>query len=499
MISPLHITVKLGHCVPDSCSNPDVRNGFQNFLNNVTGTTNALQAFIYDCHTADESIPIDASDWVVGSIILILVLIILVGTAIDLGLNVLQLSLVSDQTAAVFQGFSLYENIGKLFRVGPNRDGLGSIHGIRFISMTWVLLGHTYLKYITNNAFYNNYTDIIPLYAGSTTMSAVRSAPFSVDTFFLIGATLLAYLTMKELDKSQGGGAQFWVMYYVHRYLRLTGVYAVVVALHATYLKFLATGPNSYTLDDTRHSCRDGWWLNLLYINNFNEDLGREHCIGWSWYLANDMQMFLISPLVIYPLWRRPLAGALWSGLLLVLATVLRLVRELQDYGDPVREAANFYEVYSKPWYRYQPYIIGLMLGAGLFHLRKWRAFQATIKTSDGDAEDTTNHPKAVSGRSTVFIAAVAGGWALAWLAGLWCVYGRAWAGREFTMPKAGYVTFESFSKVGWSLALAWVIFACAEVSERKIKYLFANSFGYLPSWNHQFPQDLKLSNLGHG
>ena len=209
MISPLHITVKLGHCVPDSCSNPDVRNGFQNFLNNVTGTTNALQAFIYDCHTADESIPIDASDWVVGSIILILVLIILVGTAIDLGLNVLQLSLVSDQTAAVFQGFSLYENIGKLFRVGPNRDGLGSIHGIRFISMTWVLLGHTYLKYITNNAFYNNYTDIIPLYAGSTTMSAVRSAPFSVDTFFLIGATLLAYLTMKELDKSQGGGAQF--------------------------------------------------------------------------------------------------------------------------------------------------------------------------------------------------------------------------------------------------------------------------------------------------
>ena len=369
--------MKLGHCVPDSCSNPDVRNGFQNFLNNVTGTTNALQAFIYDCHTADESIPIDASDWVVGSIILILVLIILVGTAIDLGLNVLQLSLVSDQTAAVFQGFSLYENIGKLFRVGPNRDGLGSIHGIRFISMTWVLLGHTYLKYITNNAFYNNYTDIIPLYAGSTTMSAVRSAPFSVDTFFLIGATLLAYLTMKELDKSRGGGAQFWVMYYVHRYLRLTGVYAVVVALHATYLKFLATGPNSYTLDDTRHSCRDGWWLNLLYINNFNEDLGREHCIGWSWYLANDMQMFLISPLVIYPLWRWARAGAAWSALLLVGTIGLRLVRELQDFGDPAREALNYYEVYTKPWNRCQPYIIGLMLGAGLYHLRLWRSKQA--------------------------------------------------------------------------------------------------------------------------
>ena len=30
----------------------------------------------------------------------------------------------------------------------------------------------------------------------------------------------------------------------------------------------------------------------------------------------------------------------------------------------------------------------------------------------------------------------------------------------------AGYVVFESFSKVAWSLALAWVIFACAEVGD---------------------------------
>ena len=60
----------------------------------------------------------------------------------------------------------------------------------------------------------------------------------------------------------------------------------------------------------------------------------------------------------------------------------------------------------------------------------------------------------------------VAASWVLAWLAGLWCVYGRAWAGQEFTMPKAGYVVFESFSKVAWSLALAWVILACAEVGD---------------------------------
>ena len=27
-------------------------------------------------------------------------------------------------------------------------------------------------------------------------------------------------------------------------------------------------------------------------------------CMGETWYLAAEMQMFLLSPLVIYPLWR---------------------------------------------------------------------------------------------------------------------------------------------------------------------------------------------------
>ena len=369
--------VKLGHCVPSSCTDPDVLNGFQNFLNNVTASDNSLMAFLYNCHTADESIVMDASDYVVGALILLLFILILLGTVVDLTLNVLQLSMFSDRMAVVFQGFSLYENIGKLFHVVPNRDGLGSIHGIRFLSMAWVLLGHTYMKFWTNNGFFNNSVDIMPLLTVSNAMAAVRSGIFSVDSFFLIGATLLAYLTLKELDKQRGGGGEFWALYYLHRYLRLTGVYAAVVLLHVTYLKFLATGPNSYSLTEMREGCRDSWWLNLLYINNFDADLGRANCNSWTWYLAVDMQLFLISPLVIYPLWHWPRAGAAWSALLLVGATGLRLVRELQDFGDPAREALNYYEVYTKPWYRCQPYIIGLMLGAGLYHLRLWRSKQA--------------------------------------------------------------------------------------------------------------------------
>lgn len=41
-------------------------------------------------------------------------------------------------------------------------------------------------------------------------------------------------------------------------------------------------------------------------------------CMGETWYLACDMQMLLVSPLVIYPLWRWRRAGLTWA--LLVMA-----------------------------------------------------------------------------------------------------------------------------------------------------------------------------------
>jgi peptidoglycan/LPS O-acetylase OafA/YrhL len=81
-------------------------------------------------------------------------------------------------------------------------------------------------------------------------------------------------------------------------------------------------------------NCRDTWWLHLLYITNFeykpeyfdttvivsfkvNKYLKHFNninfkklksnffqCLGQTWYLDNDMQMFLVAPLIIYPLWR---------------------------------------------------------------------------------------------------------------------------------------------------------------------------------------------------
>ena len=64
-----------------------------------------------------------------------------------------------------------------------------------------------------------------------------------------------------------------WIMFYIHRYIRLTGVYAIIIGLHATLLKFFRTGPQAQLVHTMYNQCRKGWWLNLLYINNFASDI----------------------------------------------------------------------------------------------------------------------------------------------------------------------------------------------------------------------------------
>ena len=54
---------------------------------------------------------------------------------------------------------------------------------------------------------------------------------------------------------------------------RLTGVYAIIIGLHATLLKFAAGGPQAWLVEACVEKCVRGWWTNLLYINNYAQDI----------------------------------------------------------------------------------------------------------------------------------------------------------------------------------------------------------------------------------
>ena len=138
-----------------------------------------------------------------------------------------------------------------------------------------------------------------------------------VDTFFLMSGLLVCLSLMRQLDRNRKGSFNVW-RYYLHRYVRLTPLYALVIASVAFILPLANNGPDWHYVkkmaEVTRHRL---WWGQLLYINNYVSKFD----VGWispqsgmieTWYLACDMQMYWLSPLLIYPLWRWNKAGLVW-------------------------------------------------------------------------------------------------------------------------------------------------------------------------------------------
>lgn len=65
----------------------------------------------------------------------------------------------------------------------------------------------------------------------------------------------------------------------------------------------MAHGPLwKFIANSKKQACRDNYWMSFLFIQNYSQ-VSRA-CPGESWYLANDMQLFLLAPLLIYPIWR---------------------------------------------------------------------------------------------------------------------------------------------------------------------------------------------------
>ncbi|XP_033118103.1 nose resistant to fluoxetine protein 6-like [Anneissia japonica] len=341
--------------------------------------------------------------------------------------------------------FSLLTNGSKILKAKQGEGSLGALNGFRVLSLWWVILGHSYAF---GMALFTNPTKIVDVLSRFT-FQAIGNATFSVDSFFFLSGLLVTYLTLKYLRNNNG--KLNWVMFYVHRYLRLTPVYMLVIFMYTTLTPYFATGPlYSYIFDpnpapgvDTQITlCQDYWWTNLLYINNLYPSNLAKECLDWSWYLANDMQFFIISPFIIYLLYHYFFAGvAVWCILLLTCFSSLIGESIKHDVTtefipeDPTQ--INFVGdvIYVQPWTRISTYLVGMAVGYILYKYR---------------------------GRVRMSLSMTLLGWVTATVIGLAVVYGLYGNFHGNHLSKAATVVYITLCRFAWAIALAWVVFACA-------------------------------------
>ncbi|XP_031617702.1 nose resistant to fluoxetine protein 6-like [Contarinia nasturtii] len=198
--------------------------------------------------------------------------------------------------------FSLPRNWYKLTLETQNSElsrDLRSINAFRTICMFGVICAHCALA--NNMCPQLNPYYIEQKYFITSHMIIINGAN-ALQSFFAITGFLIAIQFVDLREKYKFKFSFFWKAI-IYRYLRYTPVYTFILLFNATFLYKLREGPSWPILADAeRLACRNNWWTNLLYINNFVNV--REPCMQHAWYLAADFQLVIVGTLIQMIIWK---------------------------------------------------------------------------------------------------------------------------------------------------------------------------------------------------
>lgn len=200
--------------------------------------------------------------------------------------------------------FSLSRNWYRLVSMPQTEEAriLRYVQGFRFLTILLIVYGHTLIGFtlgLTLNPYKveENFHTII---------SHISLNAFSiVQCFFSISGLLMTLQFAELMSKHKKFNPNYFWIAIIYRYLRLTPVYFFVMLFDATWLYKSQDGPGWKRIGESeRYYCRKNMWTNLLYINNYVNV--EEACMPVTWYLAVDMQMFIIGLAVMMLIWRFP-------------------------------------------------------------------------------------------------------------------------------------------------------------------------------------------------
>lgn len=186
-------------------------------------------------------------------------------------------------------------------------EQLAALHGLRVLSLVWIIYGytHAYVPPLLKNPEY-----VTRFVSTQASFQFVANSTLAADVFLVLGGFLCALVLTRLLDSYKSMGWRTLGYFYLQRVLRITPVLVVVLLFYWKVSPFTGSGPLWFGYRDmVRRTCDQYWWSSLLFVSNFYPPTQREACMPWTWYLSLDMQLLVLSPLIVYPLYRWPKAG----------------------------------------------------------------------------------------------------------------------------------------------------------------------------------------------
>nr|XP_034827099.1 nose resistant to fluoxetine protein 6-like [Maniola hyperantus] len=439
--SPLSgLQFNLALCVPKVCTTEEAITGL---LFNLTAV-----GFKYEdvyCRLLNDKpwAPVDYIALIIFSIIGILIIL---STYYDVHHNII-CKKDPKEANEIFISFSALTNCRRLLDIKTDPNNIECLDGIRSLAIFWVIVGHVFLiisfmiaNPIDSLEWSQQYKSIW-----------VTTATLTVDTFFLLSGLLLVFISAKKLTGREL--IRNLPFFYLNRLLRMFPVLAAVVLYDASFSYRIADGPlwTSFMVYNV-HKCRTFWWTTLLHLQNFINP--RDACLNVSWYLAIDVQLHILSPIVLFWVLARSRATA-WTAVTTAVVASLA-ASTIYIFTKEGLEDNNFTYYYVNILTRAPTFFVGLVYG---YLLHVWQ----------------NRKPKmhfVLHCFITAFIIFLL----------LLIIYCQFIGGRRDFDNRTIKKLFFSFLRPLWALCLGWIIFACVNGYGGPINWFLSLNIWKIPA-----------------
>ncbi|XP_015792604.1 O-acyltransferase like protein [Tetranychus urticae] len=271
--------------------------------------------------------------------------------------------------------FSAPRNLRSILVENATPEKSRFINVLKAICMLLVLHGHGPLtiRFVSLNSI----TGLYYMLAGP--FQAVVNAGFLAVDFFLFTSAFISvkvvFPRFRELFEQRARLSSYltnvaFVLGY--RYMRIIPSLVFLMMMHIWSENFIAGPLWREYVDKFLSPCRNQWLPNILMLTNvlpWNPE--EPNCAFHSWYLGLDMQLFIFSLVFFIILGAiKPRLAITLNLIFLALSIAAKgVMTYFYNYpptvlfGNRARETLYFSHIYTKPWFRADPYILGLLFG----------------------------------------------------------------------------------------------------------------------------------------
>ncbi|XP_050533851.1 nose resistant to fluoxetine protein 6-like isoform X2 [Daktulosphaira vitifoliae] len=361
--------LKFGICIPESCKALDLENSLQSTLDQVFLPENVKAIASVNpimCSLGKDLYPYTRGYYTTSGVFLIFGLTCCVATIVHIKYLFKIKKKDPIQCNGILQSFSIIKNGNELLLFDKD-NVLNIFNGFKFVVMLFILFGHRFMHLIGTPQSYPKDFEIIYVNGPAILLTSMNL----VDPYFFMSGFLAYKMLYPTLI---GKGSFFYKIFMpiIYRIVRMLPGYIVVMAFTAQLLPHFGNGPfwQQKTWNEA-NLCKDYWWTNILFINNFIDV--KYQCLIISWYVTCDVHFYILGVIILYSYIQNRKWGIGMLLLLICLSLILPFYITFITKLDGVlkvnipflenpRSSMTFNKIYRPSYLRATPFLVGIAI-----------------------------------------------------------------------------------------------------------------------------------------